>query len=297
MPPEPPTENVVYLNEESARSRGAIPANPHAAAYDPSPAGSLQGTPEQQHAEELRRRAAELQAALPAFGSHGPVPMPGELQPPPRVSDNPFGDFFSDGPTAWLVDEDDEELIPLDRPRLLGTALAAGAIGMIIAAWVVWGRALYLGAGGAEAGGFLLLALLLWVWYLSLPRSKQHAAMLRWHERVQRVVERRTEPLRERTEGQVTRRRERDRYRAMADERARRVNSLGEGAYRAFRQGSLAPELQAAAQRVLAIERQMLVQDQRIHSLESERRAPGHGDGHSGTDAASAVPDGGHEPG
>jgi hypothetical protein len=230
---------------------------------------------------------AELQGSLPAFGSHGPVPMPDELVPPPRVEDNPFGDFFADGPSAWLVDdEDSEDEVPIDTPRVAGTLLAGGAILMLVAAWGVWGHAMYQGAGGAEAGGFLLLAGLLWVWYLSLPRAKQHAAMLRWHQRVQHLVERRVEPLRERTEGSLQMRRERDRYRAMADERARRVAALGEGAYRRFRQGALDAELQAGAQRVMAIERQMLVQDQRIHALQQERAAR--------TDAAADPSGGGH---
>lgn len=294
VPPEPPEANVVYLNEQAERSRGAIPANPHATEY----ASGATATPEQLQAEELRRRAAELQAALPAFGSHGPVPQPTELVPPPTVDDNPFGDFFADGPSAWLVDDDDDEdSIELARPRIMGTAYAAGAILMLLAAWTVWGLAMYRGAGGAEAGGFILLAILLWALYLSLGRERQHAAMLRWHARVQRLVERRTNPLRERTEGQLQLRRERDRYRAMADERGRRISSLGESAYRQFRQGTIAAELQPGAQRVLAIERQMLAQDQRIHAIEAERsagRRRGRGDGQSGTDAASTTPPGGH---
>jgi hypothetical protein len=296
VPPEPSEPNVVYINKDVARSRGAIPPNPRASDYGagtPHPEPRL--TAEQQHADELRRRAAELQASLTAFGSHGPVPTPHELTPPPRVDDNPFGDFFADGPTAWLVDEDDDERIVLDTPRLVGTLVAVGAILMLAAAWTVWGLAMYRGAGGAEAGGFLLLALLLWVRYLTLPRAKQHAAMLRWHARMQRLVERRTEPLRERTEAQAQRRRERDRYRAMADERARRVTALGEGAYRSFRQGTLPADLHSGAQRVLAIERQMLTQDQRIHRLEHERRAQPRVEGHDGTDAASPAPGSGHD--
>jgi hypothetical protein len=297
VPPETSQPNVVYINEDVARSRGAIPANPHASDYGtgtPHPEPRRLGA-EQQQADELRRRAAELQASLPAFGSHDPVTTPEELIPPPRVDDNPFGDFFGDGPTAWLVDEDDDERVVIDTPRVVGTAVAGGAILMLVAAWTVWGLAMYRGAGGAEAGGFLLLALLLWVRYLTLPRVRQHAAMLRWHVRVQRLVERRTEPLRERTEAQARRRRERDRYRAMADERARRVTALGEGAYRSFRQGTLPADLHPGAQRVLAIERQMLTQDQRIHQLERERGALPQGDGHGGTDAASPTPGSGHD--
>lgn len=305
-PPAHASENVVYLTEEAARSRGAIPANPHANDY-----GTAAASPEQLQAEELRRRAAdmqaELQAQLPAFGSHGPIPQPSELTPPPTVDDNPFGDFFADGPTAWLVDDDaHEDEIELATPRIAGTMLALGAILMLVAAWTIWGIGMYRGAGGAEAGGFIMLAIILWASYLSLGREKQHAAMLRWHHRVRGLVDRRVDPLRERTEGQMQLRRERDRYRAMADERARRINSLGEAAYRQFRQGTLAPDLQVGAQRVLAMERQMLVQDQRIHGIERDRAersrkkrrsdddAPTQAGGHLGTDAASPPPAGGH---
>jgi hypothetical protein len=310
VPPEAPDENVVYLNDESARTGGAIPPNQHAADYDrtaatPSPSSLHAAGPadEAAHVEAVRRRAAELQAGLPAFGSHGPVPYPDELVPPPRVDDNPFGDFFADGPTAWLEDDDDDrdDHVQLETPRLVGAVLAGGAMLMMLIAWAVWGLGMYRGAGGAEAGGFLLLSLLLWIWYLSLRREQQHAAMLRRHVRVQRFVERPIAPLRVRTEGSLALRRERERYRAMRDERSRRISSLGEGAYRAFRQGVLSADLQPGAQRVLAMEHQMLAQDQRIHRLVSDRtqeRAAevlGEG-GHGGTDAASGTPGSGHPP-
>jgi hypothetical protein len=314
VPAEPRTENVVYLTEEHGiqpgpPGRGAVPPNPHAYEYEgvepptqPTPAGPTPLRPGQPQAtasevEEIRARAARIAAQLPAadqpYASHGPLPAQEELVPPPRVGDNPFGDFFSDGPSAWLEDEDDEETIPLDRPRILGTLLAFGAIAMLVAAWAVWAHAMYQGAGGAEAGGFILLAILLWVWNLSLPRPKQHAWMLRRHEGVRRLVERRANPLRERTEGSLTMRREKSRYRAMRDERTRRINSLGEGAYRAFRRGQLPADLHAPAQRVMAIERQMLQQDQRIHGLQLERHRGGHG----GDDAAVDAPDSGHREG
>jgi hypothetical protein len=261
------------------------------------PAGPVPVTA--QHAgevEELRARAAEVAAQLEPFGSHGPVPQPHELIPPPVVNDNPFGDFFSDGPSAWLEDEhEDEDRVPIDRPRILGTLLAAGAVTMAIAAWAVWGVAMYRGEAGAEAGGFILLAMLLWVWYLSLPREKQHAFMLRRHNAMRGLVDRRSRTLRERTEGAMTMRRERERYRAMRDERTRRVNALGEGAYRAFRQGTLPADLHTGAQRELAMERQMLQQDQRIHALEQERHAgKGRAGGHGGAEGAAGAPESGH---
>lgn len=308
VPDLPSDENVVYLTEERGIQpgppRGAVPPNRRAHDYDgveppgpqPQPAGPIPLHPRvaPPDIDALRARVAAVEGALPPFASHGPLPSPEELQPPERVQDNPFGDFFADGPSAWLEDDDTEDQVPIDRPRLLGTLVALLAILMASAAWGVWGLAMYRGAGGAEAGGFVLLSMLLWVWYLSMPRRRQHAFLLRRHEQVRRLVDRRVVPLRERTEGQLAMRRERDRYRAMRDERTRRVSALGEGAYRAFRQGALPEDLLPGAQRVMAIERQMLVQDQRIRAMERDR-APGKGpsDGQSGADPAGPAPGGG----
>jgi hypothetical protein len=323
VPADQSAENVVYLGEEHgiAADRGAIAPNPRAGEYDtpaqqladapqappptpsagppqeplppPTPIRPAEAEPVYNEIEALRQRAAELEAALPAFGSHGPIPQQHELVPPPRVDDNPFGDFFGDGASAWLEDDDDDSP-EITQPRVVGTMLAAGAVTMLAAAWGVWGAAMYRGAGGAEAGGFILLSLLLWIWYLSLPRSKQHANMLRWHVRTQRLVDRRANPLRDRTEGSLTMRREKGRYRAMREERTRRINALGEGAYRSFRQGTLAADLHANAQRVMAIERQMLSQDQRIHTLQHDRRTGGRAEGHGEPDQAAGAPDSGH---
>jgi hypothetical protein len=87
----------------------------------------------------------------------------------------------------------------------------------------------------------------------------------------------------------------------MRDERARRINALGEGAYRAFRQGTLSADLQPGAQRVLAMEHQMLTQDQRIHGLVHDRAqrrgaAAPDADGQRGSDAASDAPGSGQPP-
>ncbi|MCW2920326.1 MAG: hypothetical protein JWL76_200 [Thermoleophilia bacterium] len=327
VPADQSAENVVYLGEEHGipADRGAIAPNPRAGEYDtpaqqlaeppqapqpdpvgpavtpmppPTPIRPPEAEPVYNEIEALRQRAAELEAALPAFGSHGPIPQQHELVPPPRVDDNPFGDFFGDGASAWLEDDDDDDSPEITQPRVVGTMLAAGAVAMLLAAWAVWGHAMYRGAGGAEAGGFLLLSMLLWIWYLSMPREQQHTWMLKRHVRVQKLVERRVSPIKKRTEGHVTMRSERGRYRAMRDERTRRVNALGEGAYRSFRQGTLQPDLHAGAQRVLAMERQMLVQDQRIHGLMQERLADrnqgGDGGGHAGHDPASGMPEDGH---
>ncbi|MCZ4497162.1 MAG: hypothetical protein JWM25_1747 [Thermoleophilia bacterium] len=221
--------------------------------------------------------------------SAGPPTLQPQLPVPATDANNPFGDFFADGPSAWLEDDDDDEdHVKLDTPRLVGTFLAFGAILMLAAAWAVWILAMVRGAGGAEAGGFLLLAALLWIWYIALPRAKQHAAMLRWHTRIGHLVDRRVAPLRDRTEGSLTIRRERDRYRSMRDERTRRVNALGEGAYRAFRMGRLPVEMQGQAQRVMAMERQMLIQDHRIRGLVQPRNV--------GADTATDGPGDGQPP-
>ncbi|MCW2956214.1 MAG: hypothetical protein JWO69_1083 [Thermoleophilia bacterium] len=222
--------------------------------------------------------------------SAGPTPV--QRQPPTTDRDNPFGDFFADGPSAWLedADEDSEEDVPTDRVRIVGTMLALGAALMFVAAWAVWVRAMVRGSGGAEAGGFILLGSLFWIWYLALPRAKQHRALLRLHTRIASLVDRRVTPLRTRTEGQLALRRERDRYRALRDERNRRIAALGEGAYRAFRMGRLPVEMQGQAQRVMAMERQMLVQDHRIKSI-VERAESG-----DGADPAASDPAGGQPP-
>lgn len=224
-----------------------------------------------------------------------PTPIRGEidahdLTPPPTVDTNPFGDFFSDGPSAWLEDEEEELASGV---RLAGSSLVVGSAAMAIAAWVVWGHAMYQGAGGAEAGGFVLLSMVAWIWYLSMPREQQHAPLLRLHAGLRDRVERRVLPIRSRTEGQLAMRRERDRYRAMRDERTRRIDSLGESAYRAFRTGTLPVELHPPAQRVLAMERQMLVQDHRIQAMERVRQGTGSvrpPDGQPGTDTAPDTP-------
>jgi hypothetical protein len=315
VPAESPGENVVYLTEERGIQPGppgrggTVPPNPHAYEYDgveqpvrPDPAGP---TPIRQRQpsgadpdiEAIRARAAQIAAQLPAadapVGSHGPLPAQHELVPPPRVDDNPFGDFFGDGPSAWL-EEDEHDAVVITKRRVVGTALALGSVLMLVAAWAIWGLAMYRGAGGAEAGGFILLGLLFWSWYLSLPREQQHAFMLRRHQRMQRLIDRRATPLREKTEGSLTMRREKGRYRAMRDERTRRINALGEGAYRAFRQGTLPADLHDGAQRVMAIERQMLSQDQRIHTLEHERRTSGLRGGHGEPEPAAEAPENGH---
>lgn len=235
--------------------------------------------------------------AIVTSGSHGPLPVPEQLVPPQTVETNPFGDFFSDGPSAWLEDDGDEDSLDVEitKPRVAGTFLAFGAIALLFAAWGVWGYGMYQDAGGAEAAPILLLSMLLWVWYLSLPREQQHLALLRRNIAISRFVDRRVVPIHRRTEGSLTIRRERDRYRAMRDERGRRIAALGEAAQRSFRQGQLPTELHGPAQRVLAIERQMLVQDTRIHGL-VEEKAEAERSAKSRTNAASDAPFPGQPP-
>ncbi|MCW2923880.1 MAG: hypothetical protein JWM98_1284 [Thermoleophilia bacterium] len=320
VPDEPPAQNVLYLSEHDSGSAGAnhraheyegvstpdpVEAPPEPAGPPPpaaTPIRPLGVDPVDAQREYVRARAAQVEAALPAFGSHGPTPQPHELVPPPRDPENPFGDFFGDGPSAWLEDEDSASEHEQGESRLVSTLIATAAIGMLVAGWVVWGAAMVRGAGGAESGGFVLLAMLLWIWYLSLPRERQHRFLLRRHTRLRDLVDRRTGRIRERTEGQLSMRRERERYRAMRDERTRRVNALGEGAYRSFRHGQLPADLHAGAQRVLAMERQMLGQDQRIHALDAERRSRSAGGSRGvadsaapgGADPAGPPPHGGH---
>lgn len=224
----PPTGDVVYLADRQPDPAPLAP-NPHAATYDQTPVAPSDA--------------------------------------PREVSDNPFGNFFGDGPSAWLEDDFDDEYG--NQPRMVGTLLAAASIALLVCAWVIWGAAMYQGAGGAESGGFVLLSLICWVVYLSLPKQQQHRRMLTAHDRVTRFVERRINPVRSRTEGQLRVRRERGRYRSMRDERTRRVTALGEAAYRGFRHGTLPVDLHPAAQRVLAMEQQMMLQDHRLHELTS----------------------------
>lgn len=293
--------NVVYLptaEQTSAEPEpGTVAPNPHAGEYtatthavpDPyQPGASLPVEPYQpapgSYAEELAQTIRQefgsgpldvVPPAVATTGSHGPIPTPQQLVPPQPVATNPFGDFFSDGPTAWLgtedSDEDSIEDVKITSPRIAGTFLALGAIGLLLGAWVVWGIGVVRDAGGAEAAPLLLMAMVLWIWYLNLPRQQQHHALLARHRAMTRLVERTVLPLSARTEGSLTMRRERDRYRAMRDERERRILALGEAAQRSFRSGQLPADLHGPAQRVLAIERQMLAQDARIHNLVSER--------------------------
>jgi len=182
------------------------------------------------------------------------------------------GDFFADDQSSWSngfdeLAEDDSDRYGGLRPT--GLALAVLSVGLLVVAFVYYGISLSRGAAGAESGGIVVIAAFTWMWYLSLDRSQQHAPLLKLHRSVSYWLDGRVDPFRERTESQLHLRRERQRFDAMRDERSRRINELGEAAYRNFRRGELAPELARNAQRVLAIEQQMLLQDARVTDLQN----------------------------
>lgn len=189
-----------------------------------------------------------------------------------RPLDEAIGDFFSDAPSMdWTGDFGPEDT---GEPRVVGSMVAGTSILMLVLALVVYGAELWRGNSGAEAGGFVLLSAILWIWYLSLPSAQQHDAMLGWYDAVARLLDRKVDPLRSRTEAQLVLRRERDRYRAMRDERERRVSDLGEAAYRRFRSAELDESLVGPARRVMAIEQQMLLQDARLHDMRTTDGPP-----------------------
>lgn len=316
--PTPPEPGTVPPNPHALEYAGvdAVPdpyvpgtAPPHDASHEapaptyPHAAPPAADLPPMHPAAEPGGYAAQLAASLqhdlgsgpidtvaPAIvtsGSHGPL-VPEQLVPPETVETNPFGDFFSDGPSAWLEDDSDDDSVDGDvgGARVVGTLLAFAAIALLLGAWGVWGYGMYRDAGGAEAAPLLLLSLMAWIRYLTLPREQQHRALLRRHVALTRFVDRRIVPIHRRTEGSLAMRRERDRYRAMRDERQRRIAALGEAAQRSFRHGQLPTDLHGPAQRVLAIERQMLAQDTRIHQLMTQQGAAD-GSAMSRTEAAS----------
>lgn len=204
-----------------------------------------------------------------AYGVTQPAP-PGTAPPAGGFITNqrgeriPVGDFFSDLPldsSGWVSELDDRE------PRVMGTMVASSSVIFMVAAVVVYALELSKGANGAVAGGFVVLSSMLWVSYLSLPRDQQHDTLLAWHRGVSDLLDRRIDPLRQRTQAQFVLRKQRDRARAIRDERGRRVSELGEVAYRQFRTGSGDPLLAEHARKVMAIEQQMLLQDARIEDL------------------------------
>ncbi len=224
----------------------------------------------------------------PATGAYAPLP-PQSVAPPSAVPRSPgvpiakdayvltsrgdrmpIGDFFDDDTPAvnWTFDEADRE------PRVVGTILAAASLLLLVAAFVVYGIELRSGASGALAGGVVVLAMITWISYLSLQREQQHDVLMAWHRRISDRIDRRARPFSDRTRTQLSMRRERDRFRAMRAERNRRINELGEVAYRMFRSGDASAEIVEHGRRVLAIEQQMLMQDARMADIQQPAEVP-----------------------
>jgi hypothetical protein len=126
-------------------------------------------------------------------------------------------------------------------------------------------------AGGAEAGAFILLSATMSCWYLSRPKSQQHAFVVHGYGRYAALIDNRIDPFRARTELGLELRRERERSGTVRKERSRRVNALGEAAYRLYRAGMLDPTLIEHAQRIELMERHMLVQDAKVNELLEQR--------------------------
>lgn len=126
-------------------------------------------------------------------------------------------------------------------------------------------------AGGGEAGAFILLAATMMCWYLSRPRAQQHGFVVQGYGRYAQLIDHRVDPFRARTELGIQLRRERERSGTVRKERARRVNDLGEAAYRLYRAGMLESTLVEHAQRIELMERHMLVQDERVNELLEQR--------------------------
>ena len=141
-------------------------------------------------------------------------------------------------------------------------AMLAGAIG-----WYAADQ-----DAAALAGGCILIAALTFIWYLHLPPPQQHPGVIAGYDRLGDAIDRRVEPLRRQAGVNLTLRRERERYDNMRRERTRRVNDLGEAAYRYYRSGVLHPDLNAHGHKVTGIEQQLLMQDQRMHKLQEQRQ-------------------------
>lgn len=234
-PPEPPraAEPPPEDNVVFLHPQEEVPANPHAGDYSP-PRSPVASPP--------------------------PVPAPVTGERAEAMSA-----FFDHTEKAFWREPVDTE------PRALGTSIALAASGTFVGSLAWYGVSLAREYGVAEAGGLVLVSALLWIWYLTLPRQQQHAALLRMHASIAGWVDRRADPLQSRTRARTSFRRERDRLQAIRNERQRRINELGEAAYRHFRTGGLTPELQSIAQRVMAMEQQMMMQDQRVEQLLRER--------------------------
>ena len=264
--PEPDPANVVYLHQHQQGEAAGAPPPAQPPAQEPQPA--------QQHVPAHHQGIPVPGTPVPPEGG-GHVAHPpheGQLQPGQYV--NVLGEVVSDEgyfqglPRSFF--DDDEELDDDHEARPLGTLVLLVTLALLVVSIVVYVRSLQAGSGGATAGGFVLLAAIAWVGYLSMPDQQSPRVMRRW-KRLSDRIDRRIQPWRSRADVGIAMRRERERYQSMRMERSRRVGDLGEASYRAFRAGTLPPELAAQAQRVIAIEQQMLLQDARLHELVARR--------------------------
>jgi hypothetical protein len=240
----PDSDNVVYLRDHQ-HGEGA-PADAGAAQGAPPPTGMPIGV-------DPHAAAEGYEWSTNVLGERVRVPV-GTVEAQPMLSS---------------YDEHDGE------SKIVGTMVAATAGVVFAGGLLVYALALRNGSGGADAGAFVLAASMLWIWYLSLDPSQQHRRLVGAHRRTSNAIDRRIVPLRSRTERQLGLRRERDRAMAMRRERSRRVSDLGEAAYRLFRAGTLDADLASHGQRVLSIEQQMLLQDQRVSGLLAPPAGPG----------------------
>jgi hypothetical protein len=192
-------------------------------------------------------------------------------QPPEDVTTNVLGEVVPVSQYAQPAEVPphvQEPTGPKQR-RLLGSVLLIVAGTMLTVSFAVYAAGLV-----AEAGGFVLLAAFIAIWYLTLAPERQHPKIMRRYTRLSAQLDRRVEPMRRRADVEMSLRKERDTFDRIKRERTRRVMELGELAYRRYRAGEVVESLEAHAQRVQSIEQRLLVQDHRVHEIEAQRTEP-----------------------
>lgn len=261
--PSLPPDNVVYLQQPDGTPMVAPQTQ---IAADTSVGGAPH--PSQQFVETVGQVPSPDAAPAPGTGS-GVTVQPWADPRDRGAYVNVLGETV---PAGW----DDPVPVPreldVDRePRYMG--MFASLLGM--ACWLLsigwWGAALVRNTPPALAGGFVLLSMVAWVWYLTLPVSEQVPSISRWWNGLSARIDRRVLPLRASAGYGMVLRRERERLDHMRRERARRIGDLGEATYREFRRSGVPESLVPQAQRVIAIEQQMLLQDARVGKLGRER--------------------------
>ncbi len=180
-----------------------------------------------------------------------------------------FEDDFIDGPLH----------APMPRQsRIAGTALALTTAGLLVTTVGYFIGAIQHGTDGAEAGAIVLLALVAWCGYLSLPEDRQHDSIMdAWNRFSARIDGRLTG-----VESSIRTRRElrwrHDQANVARRERDRRVHQLGEAALRLHRLGELGTALSEHVARVDRVEQTMLGREQALKDMlsgaiaEPERR-------------------------